>query len=140
MSAAEILLVEDDDSHAELIERSLERVTTTVRLSRARDGEEAIERLEAAADEPATLPRLVLLDLRLPKLGGRQVLEHLKSHPVLRRVPVVVLTTSNAPDDLHAAYDRHANGYLVKPPELARLSSLLRDVAHYWGELNHVAS
>lgn len=55
-------------------------------------------------------------------------------------MPVVVLTTSNAPDDLRAAYDRHANGYLVKPPELARLSSLLQDVAHYWGELNHVAS
>lgn len=137
---AEILLVEDDDAHAELIERSLERLDVDVRLTRMRHGEEAVAFLEGVAEPGApargALPRLVLLDLRLPRMGGHAVLAHLKAHPVLRRVPVVVLTTSSAPNDVRAAYDNHVNGYLVKPPELERLSSMLEEVALYWGELN----
>ncbi|MCB9617449.1 MAG: response regulator, partial [Sandaracinus sp.] len=93
---AEILLVEDDDAHAELIARSLERVTEGLRLQRVADGEAAVARLEAQLAAGETLPRLILLDLRLPRMGGREVLEHVKEHPVLRRVPVVVLTTSKA--------------------------------------------
>lgn len=137
--SAEILLVEDDDAHAELIARSLERVASGVRLRRVADGEAAVAQLEAHLAAGEKLPRLILLDLRLPRMGGREVLEHVKEHPVLRRVPVVVLTTSKAPDDVRDAYDRHANGYLVKPPALARLTAMLEEVAHYWGELNHVA-
>lgn len=138
--SADILLVEDDDGHAELVARCLEDAGMDVMLRRVADGETALALLEAGARGDDELPSLVLLDLRLPKMDGLTLLEHLKAHPVLRRVPVVVLTTSRARADLRGAYDRHVNSYLVKPLELARLSALLEEVASYWGQRNRLAT
>jgi CheY-like chemotaxis protein len=140
MVRADILLVEDDDGHAELIARCFEEVGADVVLRRVGDGETALALLEAAARGDDTLPALVHLDLRLPRMDGLTLLGHLKAHATLRRVPVVVLTTSKARADLRGAYDRHVNSYLVKPLELARLSGLLAEVAHYWGLRNRLAT
>lgn len=137
---ADILLVEDDDGHAELVARCFEEAGLEVFLRRVCDGESALALLEAGARGDDALPSLVLLDLRLPKMDGLTLLGHLKAHPLLRRVPVVVLTTSRARADLRGAYDRHVNSYLVKPLELARLSALLTDVARYWGLRNRLAT
>lgn len=135
---ADILLVEDDDGHAELVARCFEDAELELSLQRVGDGESALVLLEDVARGEGPLPSLILLDLRLPRMDGLTLLGHLKAHPVLRRVPVVVLTTSKARADLRGAYDRHVNSYLVKPLELARLSGLLQDVARYWGGHNRL--
>ncbi|MBX3248080.1 MAG: response regulator [Myxococcales bacterium] len=132
---ADILLVEDDPTHAELVTRGFESIPADVQIRHVTDGEAALVHLQAAL-RAASLPDVVLLDLRLPRMGGLDLLESLKQHPELRRVPVVILTSSNASSDVRAAYDRHANSYLVKPLDLASLTNLLADLAHYWGECN----
>lgn len=132
----QILLVEDDKGHAELVRRSLEDAPFDVQLRVLQDGSQALAflRREDAyrelADEP--LPRLVLLDLRLPGLDGLGVLEELRATPRLRDLPIVVLSTSASEPDLEAAYRRRANGYLVKPLEFSALRSMLRQTVSYW--------
>jgi CheY-like chemotaxis protein len=131
-----ILLVEDNDDHAEIILRSLaeHRVLNTVH--RVGDGEAALDFLlrkrdfRRIADSPE--PNLVLLDLRLPKVDGLEVLKTIKQSPQLSRIPVVVLTTSEAERDVARAYEYHANSYLVKPLDFARFSELMDMLGYYW--------
>ncbi len=132
-----VLLVEDDEGHAELARRSLEQhVGLPVRLVHAPDGQTAMDYLRRqgayANGTPAPRPHLILLDLRLPRVDGLEVLRQIKGDPELTTIPVVVLTTSDAPHDIREAYARHASSYLVKPLDYERFARQLADFATYW--------
>ncbi len=131
-----ILLVEDDPNHAELILRGLQDNHVANQIHHVMDGEAALDYLfrrgEYADSEKSPRPHLILLDLRLPKIDGQEVLEEIKADEELRRIPVVVLTTSEAERDLVRAYHNHANSYLVKPVEFAQFTQMMRDLGFYW--------
>ena len=134
--ALTILLVEDNPDHAELAMRNLEESMLANRIFHVEDGEQALDFLyrRGRYSDPASCPRphLVLLDLRLPKVDGMEVLKKVKSDPVLKSIPVVVLTTSLAERDLAMAYEHYANSYLTKPVDFESFSHLLRDLGFYW--------
>jgi CheY-like chemotaxis protein len=136
----QVLLVEDDPDHAELIQRGFEQISARVRLSRVPDGESALDYLfrRGAWSDPGTSPRphLVLLDLRLPRLDGFRVLETIKSDAELRAIPTVILTTSDAEGDVARAYSHYANSYLVKPGDFGRLVALVAEIEGYWLDWN----
>ena len=127
-----LLLVEDNPDHAELARRSLELFPGTNFFHHVEDGESALDYLFGRghyADRvrfPA--PDLVLLDLRLPRMDGLEVLRHVKSHPTLCHTPVVVLTTSDAERDAAQAYEYHANRFITKPVGFEQLSQLISDL------------
>lgn len=131
-----ILFVEDNDDHAELAMRGFAEHLLANDVRRVSDGAQALDYLLRRHDyaPPASSPRpnLILLDLRLPKVDGLEVLETIKSHEQLKRIPVVVLTTSDADADIGRAYDLHANAYLVKPVEFDEFHSLTRDLGSFW--------
>ena len=132
----EILFVEDDLDHAELVIRSLEVNLVANRITHLLDGEAALDyvfkRGEYADEETSPRPHLILLDLRLPKVDGLQVLAEIKADQDLRQIPVVVLTTSEAESDIARAYDNHANSYLVKPVDFDKFRQLMGDLGFYW--------
>lgn len=132
----DILLVEDDPAHAEIVRRNLETSRIANRLWHVADGQMALDYLYRRGEfsDPATSPRpgLVLLDLRLPKVDGLEVLRIVKTDPDLTRIPVVVLTTSSAEADMARAYDSHANSYLVKPVDFSRFVDLMESLGYYW--------
>jgi two-component system response regulator len=131
-----ILLVEDDEDHAELVFRCLREQLPHAQVNHVRDGQAALDYLLRRGDyeDPARspLPELILLDLRLPLVDGLSVLEEVKRSPELRRVPAVVLTTSDAPKDLQRAYASHVNSYLVKPMDFEQFSRQVQDLGLYW--------
>lgn len=131
-----ILLVEDDLDHAELAIRSLEQHHLANEVVHVADGEAALDLLERRgvyADRAGEgLPDLILLDLRLPKVDGLEVLAHIKSSPTLSYIPVVILTTSDAEKDLARAYELKANAYVVKPVDFANFVALMRDLGFFW--------
>ncbi len=134
-----VLLVEDDQAHAELIIRGLEdhRIANTV--VHVSDGEQALDYLEGRgkfAGDSNPLPHVVFLDLRLPKLDGFEVLSQIRKSPVFGRLPVVVLSTSGAERDVARAYDAHVNSYIVKPTDYSRFAALIDDMGSYWLEWN----
>lgn len=136
-----VLLVEDDAAHAELVVRTLEGRGAGVEIVHLSDGEVALEYLNdcdhAQSSPERVLPALILLDLRLPKVDGLELLQHIKTSATLRHLPVVVLTTSDAERDVRNAYDAHANGYVVKPDEFSRFSQLMEDISGFWLKWNH---
>lgn len=131
-----ILLVEDDPGHAELVRRGLDALLGDGRLVHVEDGADALDYVHGRDrfSDRAAFPRphLVLLDLRLPRVPGLEVLREMKSRQDLRDIPVVVLTSSAADLDVAAAYDAHVNSYLVKPAEVTSLDRMLADVREYW--------
>lgn len=130
---AHFLLVEDDDDHAELIIRNLDRQNGHHTYDRVSDGAEALQFLRKAGSfAAARRPDVIILDLKLPKVDGHDVLAQIKDDPDLRRIPVIVLTTSDADADRAKAYDRHVNSYLVKPFAFEQLRTLVEELAHYW--------
>lgn len=135
-----ILLVEDDVDHAELVRVCVSRLPHGAELTVVGDGEEALAYLKrkGAWADPARSPRprLILLDLWLPKLDGFRVLEQIKGAEELRAIPVVVLATSGSASDMSRAYASHVNSYLVKPVEFDRFAELMRDVEEYWLDWN----
>ena len=135
-----ILLVEDDEGDAELALRALASVREPGTVHHARDGEEALDFLfgrGAFQGRPgAESVHLVLLDLKLPKVGGHEVLAAVRAHPSTRTIPVVVLTSSMLPADVERCYRAGANGFVVKPVEFSRYEQALQELALYWTRLN----
>jgi CheY-like chemotaxis protein len=136
MSAAvDILLVEDNDEDAELTQRALKRHNLTANLLRLSDGAAALDFFFGGA-APKARPRVVVLDLKLPKVDGMEVLRELKGHAATREVPVVMLTSSKEERDLHEAYRLGANSYVVKPVEFDAFVRAVEQLGRYWAELN----
>ena len=130
-----ILLVEDDPAHAEIVRRNLEGFRLANRLVHVSDGQAALDYLYGTgdwADKSPQRPHMVLLDLRLPKVDGLEVLRIVKEDPNLNAIPVVVLTTSAAEADMARAYDNHVNSYLVKPLDLNQFVDLISSLGYYW--------
>jgi CheY-like chemotaxis protein len=134
---ARILYVEDNDDHAELVLRCLATHGVRDDVLHLSDGEAALAYLARCERGDVEQPDVLLLDLRLPKVDGFEILRTVKEHAKLRSIPVVVLSTSAKESDLRRAYAHHANSYLVKPEEFTDLDNLLRDVSTYW--LSHNA-
>jgi CheY-like chemotaxis protein len=131
-----ILLVEDNPAHAELVFRSFQEHRVANRIIHVEDGETALNYLfrrdEFTDPTKSPRPHVVLLDLRLPKVDGLDVLEEMKGVQNLRSIPVVILTTSEAESDIARAYHHHANSYLVKPVDFAKFTQLMEDLGYYW--------
>jgi CheY-like chemotaxis protein len=136
-----ILLVEDEPAHAEIVRRNLEAMQIPNTLNHVSDGEAALDYLfrNNAFSDPASSPRpgLILLDLRLPKVDGLQVLKTIKTDPGLHTIPVVILSTSASEADISMAYNNNANSYLVKPVDFTQFSDLLESLGTYWMRWNH---
>jgi two-component system response regulator len=154
-AAVEILLVEDNPSDLELALHALKRHHLANRIHVARDGEEAldflfgagvrvardgVEALDALFDakgaDTGFFPRLVLLDLKLPKVDGLDVLRRIKGDPQLRKVPVVVLTSSREERDVVESYELGVNSYIVKPVDFDQFTEAVRQLGLYWVLLN----
>ncbi len=137
----QILLVEDNEAHAELIRRGLERSRISMRIEHVSDGETALDYIfqRGAYSDPDGSPRphLVLLDLRLPRVDGVEVLRSIKADIALRKIPVVVLTSSEGALDVEQSYAEGANSYLVKPLDVGKFARLVEDSSHYWLAWNH---
>jgi CheY-like chemotaxis protein len=130
---ARILLVEDNRGDVRLTRETLRELGLEDALHVARDGVEAMDYLaRRGAYADALRPGLILLDLNLPRKDGRAVLRELKEDSDLRRIPVVVLTTSHADEDVRNAYDLHANCYVTKPIELDEFLGALRAIVRFW--------
>ena len=129
-----ILLVEDNPADVRLTQEVLkEAAHARTRLHVAGDGVEALAFLHKEGSfASAPRPDLMLLDLNLPRVDGRQVLAEVKGDPDLRRIPVVVLTTSPSEDDILHAYDQHVNSYIRKPVDLDQFLHVLRAIDDYW--------
>jgi len=131
-----VLLVEDDEAHAEIVRRNLLANRLTNPLIHVSDGEAALDYLyrRNRFSNPTTSPRpgLVVLDLRLPKVDGLEVLRIIKADPKLLAIPVVILTTSNSEEDKQKAYAAHANSYLVKPVHFPQFKKLMESFGYYW--------
>lgn len=131
-----VLLVEDNEAHAELVIRAMRDQQVANRIHHVSDGEQALDYLFSrgaftdAVQNPR--PNLVLLDLRLPRVDGIDVLRIVKSTPSLSRIPIVVLTSSDADSDIGKSYDYHANSYLVKPLDFKTFTHLMKDLGYYW--------
>lgn len=130
-----ILLVEDSPVDVDLTLRAFAKRKLTNPVHVARDGEEALTWLPRwEADEP--WPVVILLDLKLPRVDGLEVLRQLKAHPVLRAIPVVVLTSSTADHDVQTAYRIGANSYIVKPVDFDKFMEVAVQIELYWTVLN----
>jgi two-component system, chemotaxis family, response regulator Rcp1 len=129
----QILLVEDNPLDVSLIKEALAESQSRPRVSVIQDGEDALHFLrQEGRYGQAPRPDLVLLDLNLPKKDGRELLAEMKRDPSLKHIPVIVLTTSDAHQDVCQAYDLHANCYLRKPPELQSFRKMMRSVDRFW--------
>jgi len=131
-----ILLVEDNEAHAELVIRGMRDSLEAHTIHHVPDGEKALDYFfnRGAYTDPIKNPRpsLVLLDLRLPRVDGLEVLRTVKTTPALSPIPVVILTSSDAESDIARAYEYHANSYLVKPLDFKVFTKLMKDIVSYW--------
>jgi two-component system, chemotaxis family, response regulator Rcp1 len=133
---AVILLAEDNPGDVRLVREVLRGSRIVSELHTVRDGVETIQFLRREGPYP-TAPRaeLVLLDLNMPRKDGREVLAEVKSDPILRRIPVVVLTSSPAEEDLIRAYDSHANCYIRKPVDFLQMKAVVEKIENFWLEV-----
>jgi CheY-like chemotaxis protein len=131
-SAINILLVEDDPGDVLMTREALGESKLLNELKVVSDGREAIDHLTLAAAGSQPRPDLILLDLNLPRVDGREVLEFIKGDERLRRIPVVILTTSSAEEDIVRSYDLHANAYVTKPVDFEQFMDVIRKVDEFF--------
>jgi CheY-like chemotaxis protein len=140
-AVVQVLLVEDNPNDVKLTLRALEKHRLANRIEVVRDGQEALDFLfgtggveSPAANNPS--PRLILLDLKLPKVSGLQVLERIKADPRTRTIPVTILTSSREDIDIARAYELGVNSYIVKPVDFVQFSDAVEQLGFYWLLLN----
>jgi CheY-like chemotaxis protein len=139
----QILLVEDSANDAELTQRALKRRGLVNDIAWVKDGVEALEYLFCEgryADRDNGPPKLVLLDLKMPRMDGLQVLERLKANPATRSIPVVMLTSSREEGDLVTSYSLGVNSYIVKPVEFDNFAEIVEQIGMYWVLANQAPS
>jgi two-component system response regulator len=140
MSNKPILLVEDNDDDVRLTKRALQKNNISNELIVVGDGVAALDYLRIAAENPDDpsrgLPAVVLLDLKLPRMDGMEVLRRIRADPALRRQPVVILTTSKEDQDILRSYDLGANSYIRKPVDFEQFSGAIHQLGLYWLILN----
>jgi len=131
-----ILLIEDNIDHAELVIRCFEKHRIMNSIYHVNDGEKAIDYLfgknEFLNRAKFPIPNLILLDLRIPKIDGLEILTQIKSNDELKFIPVVVLSSSENEKDIHTAYSQYVNSYLVKPLDFDKFSSMMEELGFYW--------
>ncbi|MEM8908853.1 MAG: response regulator [Bacteroidota bacterium] len=128
-----ILLIEDNPGDVRLTQEAFKEGSMSINLKVKMDGVEAIKYLKNEdPNEEYITPDLILLDLNLPKRDGREVLEEIKSHNTLKRIPVVVLTTSNAEQDILKSYNLHVNCYINKPVDFDKFFDIIQKIEEFW--------
>ncbi len=138
----EILLCEDNERDADLTIRALKKKNLGNEIVWVKDGEEALDYLfgrnqyeDRKVDDT---PKVILLDLKMPKVDGMEVLEEVRSHPATKYIPVVVLTSSNEEKDIVKSYELGVNSYIVKPVDFNKFTEAVSDVGYYWMLLNKI--
>lgn len=126
-----ILLVEDNPLDLDLTKRAFKKRRLVNPIEVARDGEEAVAWI-SRWDDGESLPLIILLDLKLPKIGGLEVLRTIKEHPKYSMIPIVVLTSSSEDKDIHTAYQLGANSYIVKPVDFDKFMAVASEIEVYW--------
>ena len=135
----EILLVEDNEHDAELTMRALKKAGLANKLLWVKDGEQALDylfRRGAFAGRDEVSPRMVLLDLKMPRVDGIEVLKAVKADEKTRRIPIIVMTSSQEEKDVAQTYDLGVNSYVVKPVDFAAVAELVRQAGYYWLAIN----
>lgn len=145
LNPADVLLVEDNISDAELTVRQLKKYNMANNLFHVKDGEEALEFIFATGRFSDTRdishpPKLVLLDIQMPKVNGIEVLQKIKADPHTRTIPVVILTSSKEDPDIQKCYSLGANSYIVKPVSFEGFAEAIKNLGFYWLLLNQPAS
>ena len=139
-NGSEILLVEDNPRDAEVTIRALRKHNLGNHVARVTDGQEALDWLFGAGKyegrDPNHHPKVVLLDLKLPKVDGIEVLRAIRADPRTRRLPVVIMTSSREQQDVNRSYDLGVNSYVVKPVDFESFSQAVADLGHYWVLVN----
>jgi len=135
-----IMLIEDNQDHARILKWAFEQSTRQTVLQFIQDGEEALLQLDGDHDRPHILPDLIFLDLNLPKVDGRKVLQMIKENPKTRNVPVIILSSSDREEDVQVAYQLGANTYVSKSVVLSELSSALHSILDYWTRIARLPS
>ncbi|MGM0587404.1 MAG: response regulator [Bacteroidota bacterium] len=136
----EILLVEDNKRDADLSIRTLNKYQLSNRIKWVKDGEEALDYLlgrdQYRHRDTNYQPRVIFLDLKMPKIGGLEVLKEIREHPQLKQLPIVVLTSSQEEKDIVESYKYNVNSYIVKPVDFAKFADAIKDIGFYWLVLN----
>lgn len=133
MTEIQILLVEDNEGDIILTQEALTDAKIKNKVSVARDGEDAINFLNNAVNNGgADLPHLILLDINLPKIDGKEVLQYIKTHASLKKIPVVMLTTSSSELDIVDSYNHHANCFITKPVDLNKFFEVVKMIEDFW--------
>lgn len=133
MTSIEVLIVEDNPADVDLVIEAFKDGKLTINLVVAEDGAKAMAYLRKEGEyKSAIIPDLVLLDLNMPIKNGFEVLDEMKQDPLLRRIPVIIMTISKAEEDVLKSYDLHANAYIVKPVELNQFMSAIKSVENFW--------
>ena len=139
-----ILVADDDAQDTMLVKMAVQRASLNLQLASVRDGEEAINyilgKARFADRQTHPFPKMVLLDLKMPRLSGFDVLDFIRAQPGLRQLPIVIFSSSDDPKDIQQAYDGGANSYLCKPHSNEDLSALLKALEDYWCKFNHFPS
>ena len=135
-----ILLVEDEEAHAELTRRAIRKAGNANRIDVLTDGEEAIDyifnRGKYNDKKKYPLPGLIMLDIKLPGIDGIEVLKQIKENPFLKKIPVIMLTTSDREEDISRSYNNYANSYLTKPVGYKEFEERIMQVDSYWMLIN----
>lgn len=123
-----LLIVDDDEDDKFLIRQAFEDDSKVYHLQFATDGADALEKVKSRQ----SMPDLILLDLNMPRMGGLEVLAHLRNSPLHKRIPIIIFSTSSSPADIEKAYQLGANSYIVKPSSHAKLMLMVEKIGQYW--------